>query len=92
MTTLKKLKQELLKDAEVRAEYEALALEHEFARSLIAARLKAGLTQQEVARRMGTKQEAVARIESGRHLPSIRTTQRYAQAIGCALKIDLRPV
>jgi ribosome-binding protein aMBF1 (putative translation factor) len=65
MKTLKTLKAELLADPKTLAEYEALADEFDMARELIAARGRAGLTQGEVAQRMGTTQSVVARLESG---------------------------
>lgn len=89
MKTLKELKTELLKDPHTLREYEALAEEFEVARELIAARARVGLTQADVAERMGTTQSVVARIESGRRQPSMRTVQRYAQAIGCRAVVRL---
>lgn len=71
----------VLRDRAVRREYEALAPEFELARELIAARARAGLTQAELAARMGTTQSAIARLEGGR-LPSLRTLLRYAEATG----------
>jgi transcriptional regulator with XRE-family HTH domain len=62
---------------------------------MIKARRAAGLSQQEVAQRMGTKQTAVARLESSggkvKHSPSLATLQRYARAIGCHLDIKFIP-
>lgn len=89
MKTLKELKTDLLKEPETLREYEALANEFEVARELIAARARVGLTQADVAERMGTTQSVVARIESGRRQPSMRTVQRYAQAIGCRAVVRL---
>jgi ribosome-binding protein aMBF1 (putative translation factor) len=80
--TLKDLKQELLTDPDTRAEYDALADESAIARELIAARARAGLSQSEVAARMGTTQSVVARLESGKRPPSMRTVERFAQAVG----------
>ena len=82
MKTLKTLKQELLGDPETRAAYEAMADEFAIVRELIAARARAGLSQTEVAQRMGTTQSAVARMESGKRLPSLRTVECFAQAVG----------
>jgi len=79
---LKTLKRELLADAGTRAEYEAMADEYAIARELIAARARAGMSQGEVAQRMGTTQSVVARLESGKRPPSMRTVQRFAQAVG----------
>ena len=58
---------------------------------LIRARLKSGLTQAEVAKRMQSTQPAVARIESAGRVPSTRTLQRYARATGHRLRISLVP-
>ncbi len=72
MKNLKDVKAELLANPGVRQAYDAKAPEFELARELIAARTKAGLTQGDVAARMGTTQSVVARIESGRGTPSMR--------------------
>lgn len=80
--TLKTIKAKLLSDPATRAEYEALAPEFETARELVAARARSGLTQRQVAVRMGTTQSTVARLESGKRPPSLRTVQRYAEAVG----------
>ena len=82
MKTLDQVKAEILANPAVKAEYDALAEEFAVAHELIAARARAGLTQAEVAQRMGTTQSVVARLESGRRPPSLRTVQRYAQAVG----------
>jgi predicted transcriptional regulator len=82
MKSLKTLKREMLADTETRAAYDAMAEEFAIARELIAARTRAGLSQSEVARRMGTTQSVVARLESGNRPPSLRTVERFAQALG----------
>lgn len=91
MKTLDQLKTQLLKNPQIRMEYDALAEEFETARELIAARTRAGLTQSEVAQRMGTTQSVVARLESGKRAPSLRTVQRYASAVGgrAVVRIEL---
>ena len=87
--TFEKLKARLLANPEVRAEYDALAPEFEIAAELVAARLRAGLSQVELAERMGTSQSAVARLESGRTLPSTKTILRYGKATGSRLRVRL---
>ena len=82
MKTLKTLKAELLANADTRAAYESQADEFDMARELIAARSRAGLTQTDVAERMGTTQSVIARLEGGTRIPSLRTVQRYAEAVG----------
>ena len=64
----------------------------ELARELIAARTQAGLTQGDVAARMGTTQSVVARIESGRGTPSMRTVQRFASAVGARAVVRMEPL
>ncbi len=76
------LKTRMLRDPEVREAYEEMAAEFDLARELIAARARAGLTQAELAARMGTTQSAIARLESGGRLPSMKTLIRYAEATG----------
>ncbi|HJV64225.1 MAG TPA: helix-turn-helix transcriptional regulator [Geomonas sp.] len=88
--TMSEVKEELLKDDEFRAAFVALDDEFAIASQLIEARKKAQLTQEEVAIRMGTTQSAVARLESGRPLPSLRSLKRYAQAVNG--KIEIRVV
>lgn len=78
----------LREDPEYRAAHGASQEEYELAAALIAARAHAGLTQEELARRMGTSQGAIARLESGRYLPSSRTLQRFAEATGTRLRIS----
>ena len=89
MTKFKALKRDLLKDPGVRAAYDARAPEYELVSALIAARKKAGLTQKQVARKMGTKQAAVARIEGGRQKPSYKTIEWYAEATGHRAVVSL---
>jgi len=86
--SFEEIKAELLADPEVKAEYDALAPEFEIAVELISARRRAGLSQAELAARMGTSQSAIARLESGQALPSTKTLLRYAEATGS--KIELR--
>jgi ribosome-binding protein aMBF1 (putative translation factor) len=80
-----------LKDPEFRAEYEALADEFALASALIEARSRAGLTQEQVAKAMGTTQAVVARLEGGRVKPSTRTLERFAKATGTRLRIRFEP-
>jgi DNA-binding XRE family transcriptional regulator len=72
--------------------YDALELEYLVATQLLKARARAGLTQDAVAERMGTTKSAISRLESaGKHTPSIATLRRYAEAVGCDLKVKLVP-
>ena len=76
-------------DPEFRKVYDALKPEFAVARQLIAARSRAGLAQAEVARRMGTTQSSVARLESGQRFPAMSSLRRYASAIGHRLEVRL---
>ena len=82
------LRKKWKKDPDFRKEYESLQPEFQLARVLIEARAKSGLSQREVAERMGTSQPAVARLESG-HKPSLKTLERYAAAVGMKIEIHL---
>ncbi len=91
MKKLADLKKKLLADAQTRVDYEALAGEFQMARELIEARTRARMTQDDVARRMGTTQSVVARLESGKRPPSLRTVQRYAEAVGGRMVVRIEP-
>ncbi len=78
-------------DPEYQAAYDALEEEFALVDALIEARVKAGLTQAQVAQRMGTTQAVVARLEGGRARPSTRTLERFAKATGTSLKISFEP-
>ena len=90
--TLDELKAEVLQDPEIQAEYERLRPEFELAETIIAARTAQGLTQAELAARMKTSQSYIARLESGRVLPSMRTWKRLAAATGTRPKVTLEPL
>ena len=92
MTHIKELHRTWMHDPTYRHAYEELAPEFALARTLIAARLAAGLTQEELAERMQTTQSVIARLEGGRVWPSTRTLERFAKATGTRLKISFEPV
>lgn len=74
-----------------RKAYDALENEFSLVRAIIAARLRSGLTQEELAKLMGAKQSLVARLESGGTMPSTRTLERFAKATGTRLRITFEP-
>jgi ribosome-binding protein aMBF1 (putative translation factor) len=92
MTRVRDLHAEWMRDDGYRAEYERLGPEFDLARALIEARVRAGLTQADLARRMNTTQSAVARLEGGRVRPSTKTLERFAEATGTRLRISFEPV
>jgi len=89
--SLKTFKVRALARPEVRREYDRLADEFALLDEFLKARLESGLTQAEVAERIGTTQSAVARLESGnrRHSPSLATLEKYASALGYKVQIHL---
>ena len=98
MLTHKQLRTKALASAEVKAEFEKLADKFALLDEFLKARAAQGLTQAQVAEKIGTTQSAVARMESGsgRHSPSLATLTKYADALGCNLEVRLvrrsRPV
>jgi transcriptional regulator with XRE-family HTH domain len=87
----KEHKKKLLEDPEFRKEYEALEPEYKLASSLIRLRLAKGLTQEQLAKLLNTKQESIARLESGSSLPSLSTVRKVADALDAEVEINLRP-
>ncbi len=89
--TLDAFKAKALRRPGVKREYDRLAEEFAFLDEVLKARAAAGLTQAEVAERIGTTQSAVARLESAdaKHSPSLTTLRRYAAALGCKLQVRL---
>jgi len=85
--SLSALKQKALKNPEVKAAYDELGEEFELVSTLITMREKSGLTQDEVAKKMGTRAPNISRLESGRANPSLKTLVSYAHA--CGFKLDL---
>jgi len=90
MRTLQEHIKEQLKNPEFAKEYEALSEEYEVARQIIRTRIAAGLTQRELAEKIGTRQSNVSRIENGNSNPSIATLKRIAKATGTKLQIVFR--
>lgn len=78
------------KDPEYQKAYEGLDPEFVLARSLIEARVRAGLTQEELAEKTGISLKTIARLESG-HKPSLKTLERVAEMTGSKLMIHLVP-
>ena len=85
------LKIKALSNPKVKAAYDEMIPEFVLLRQMLKARQKAGLSQAEVAERMGTKAPAITRLESslgnGKHSPSLATLQKYANAVGCELQV-----
>lgn len=84
------LEKELLADPKTRKEYDKLAPRYAIISALISARTEKGLTQKELAQKIGTKQSAIARLESGNVNPSLEFLQKIAQVMGYQLTIQLK--
>jgi len=91
MARIADLHKKWIRQPKYRKAYEALEEEFVLASTVIDARSRAGLTQQELARKMGTTQPVVARLESGRVRPSMRTLERLARATRSRLVITFEP-
>jgi transcriptional regulator with XRE-family HTH domain len=91
MARISDMHRKWMKEPKYRKAYEALEREFVLASAVIDARSRAGLTQQDLATRMGTTQPVVARLESGRTHPSMRTLERLAEATGSRLLIRFEP-
>lgn len=89
MSSLKQFKRKALARPDVKVAYDAAGEEFAFLDEVLRARSEAGLTQAEVAARIGTTQSAIARLESAepKHSPSIATLQKYAKALGYTVEL-----
>ena len=92
MSKVRDLHRKWSRDPAYREAYANLDAEFTLTRSLIEARLGAGLTQAQLAERMETTQSVVARLECGRGNPSTRTLEALARSTGTRLRISFEPV
>lgn len=88
MSKWEDLEKELLSDPKVRKEYDRLAPRYGVISQLITARLKKHMSQKDIAEKLGTKQSAIARFESGSVNPSLELLQKIAQALNLKVKIQ----
>lgn len=89
MKSYKSIKSRFLKDKTIRKAYEDLRSEFALVEMLIEKRLKSGFTQAELARKVGTKQSAIARLESGTSNPTVAFLEKIAKALDAKLVIVL---
>ena len=82
-------KKDLLKDPEFKKAYDALELEFSVIEQVIRRRLEKGLSQKQLAEKIGTKQSAISRLEGGNISPSIAFLEKVAKALGSKLQISL---
>ena len=91
MARITELHKKWMKEPKYRKAFDALEEEFVLVSAMIDVRNRAGLTQKQLARKMGTTQPVVARLESGRSKPSMRTLERLAEATGSRLLISFAP-
>lgn len=89
MRSYTQFRAKLLNDKEIRKAYEALGPEFELVQMIIEKRIKKGLTQAALARKIGTKQSAIARLESGMSNPTVAFLEKVANALGAKLVIAI---
>lgn len=89
MQSYKNFKNKLLKDQKVRKAYNELEPEFAVIRMIIARRLKAGLTQAQLAEKIGTKQSAISRLEQGSYNPSLALLVKLSKALDAKLEISI---
>ncbi len=83
-------KQRLLANPAFKKELDDLELNYQVARLLIEARIKKGLTQQELAALINTKQAVISRVETGQTMPSLSLLKRLAGALGTTFKLEIK--
>ena len=89
MTNFIKLKNEALKDPKVKEAYNNLELEFSIIRQILDKRLKRGISQKDLAKRIGTGQSAISRLESGRYNPTLSFLSKVSEALGSKLEIKI---
>ena len=91
MSSYKEYKEKVLKNPEIKAEYDALEAEYDISQAMIDARNKQHITQKELAERTGITQADISRIENGTRNPSLAMVKRIAEGLGMRLKLEFVP-
>lgn len=90
MKDFSEIKKKWLKNPEFKKEYDALEPEFALAEMLIRQRIEKGFTQAQLAKKIGTKQSAISRLESGDYNPTLEVLKKVAHALGSKIEISLR--
>lgn len=90
MSTYKDLRSRLLKNKNIKKEYERLRPEYEVLDKIISLRIKSNLTQEELANKLDTKQSAISRLERGMINPTMTFLNKLASVFGKKLVIEFR--
>lgn len=88
MKSYQDLKKEWLKDRDLKQAYDELGPEFELVAAIIEQRIKHGLTQAELAKKLGTKQSAISRLERGTYNPTFAFLRKLAKALGLELHVS----
>lgn len=88
---LEKMMEEMLKDENVKREYDALEPEFQILHAMLDARMKENLTQQQLADRIGVDRADISKLENGNANPSLRMLKRIAEGLGRKLSIEFLP-
>ena len=88
---LKYRDEELKKNSQLKAEYDALAPEYDIIQAMIDARKSQNITQKELSERTGITQADISRIENGTRNPTIGMVKRLARGMGMILKLEFMP-
>jgi len=89
--TIQQLKEQLMKNPKFAAEYHKPNLALDIALMITDIRIRFGLTQEALARKIGTKQPSIARVENGNVLPSLKFLQKISKALKTKLVITAHP-
>jgi len=84
-----RIQKKALMDPEIKAEYDRLEPEYQIIRAIIDKRIKKKMSQKEMAAKMGTKQSALSRLESGTYNPSLAFLKKVAFALDSKLSITI---
>lgn len=90
--TFKSFKEKALQNSEVKKEYDTLSPLYAIKKQLVAARLSKGITQEQIAQKIGTSKPNISRLESlnNTYMPNLSTIIKYAEALGLRLDIGLK--
>jgi ribosome-binding protein aMBF1 (putative translation factor) len=89
-TTFKQFKKDVLKNDEIKKEYENFGPEYEVIRTIINERIKRGWSQTQLAKAVGSKQPVISKLEKGGGNPSLQTLNKIANALDLSLKVSMK--
>ncbi|MBU1200226.1 helix-turn-helix domain-containing protein [Patescibacteria group bacterium] len=90
MKSFKQFKNQLLKDPKIKVEYDKLTPEYQLVQAVIKKRIQRGLSQSQLAKKAGTQQSAISRLESGRYNPSLTFLTKIAKAFDSTINISFQ--